>query len=81
MVTRTELASFLRDFLTGGDGYMLDCFLQEPEYDVSVASVADGLFEINRKYTSSFYPIGLSNPDAKAELWDVVHDLEGETPE
>ena len=77
MTTTAELASHLRDFLTGGDGYLLDCFMQEPNHTADLQPYATQLFQINGKYSHESYPIGLASPEAKPELWNMLQELEG----
>lgn len=80
MTTRAELASYIRDFLSGGDGYLLDCFMQERVYEKDIEPFAVKLFDIHEKRSSATYRIGLSNPDARPQLWELVSELERDSP-
>lgn len=76
VTTRAELASYVRDFLSGGEGYLLDCFMQERAYDGEIEPFAMRLFDLHEHYANDSYRIGLSNPEAKPELWKLVQELE-----
>ena len=76
MTTKTELAVYIRDFLTGGEVYLLDCCMQEPEHEPDGAYAVRRSFEINDRYSDESFPIGISNPEAQKELWSLVYELE-----
>ena len=77
LTTKQELAAYLRDALTGGDGYLLDCLLQERVFGDEIKPYVVKLFEVARTFPSNAWQVGFSSPEAKAELWKMVAELEG----
>jgi hypothetical protein len=73
MESLDHLHEYLIDALTGGEGYLLDCFLQSR--DPSFAPWQDRILAISRKCSTKDFPIGISNPEAREELWAIVNEL------
>jgi hypothetical protein len=73
--TKHDLAEHIEDFLMGGEGYLLDCFMQEPSYSPELEPFATRLFSIHEEYSSKLYPVGLANPEARKHLVEVMTDL------
>ena len=69
-----DIAVYLRDLLNGGDGYMLDDFLQRRNHPLGIWQ--ERILSTSKRYSSAEYPIGISNPHAREELLSIVKELE-----
>ena len=73
-----NLSAYLRDMLEGGNGYSLDCFLQAR--NPNLLPWQEKVLSISRKYSTEEFPVGISNPSARSELWSLVSALDREFP-